>query len=211
MLLVGLRGAAQRAEILQYPFGVVALVGAWRGVSLSLVVADESAVERHRGDDDVPDRPAVAQLAANPLGLPPKRVSRSRTAGERTPSTGRRAALAAIRSPPCPSRASVITRLAVAGADAAFGGSDRAAKRLRVGRVGEQCQVRERVADLGALIQSEAAEHAVRDPGLRQRGLHRPHRVAGSRQTSTSPGGHAAGSAWPIAAATDCAPWRSEA
>ena len=65
-------------------------------------------------------------------------------------------------------------------ADAAPRGLHGAPERLRVGRVGEQRQVGERVADLGALVQAEAAEHAVRDPGGRQRALHRAGGVPGA-------------------------------
>ena len=65
------------------------------------------------------------------------------------------------------------------GADPAPRGADGAAERLRVGRVGQQRQVGERVADLGALVQAERAEHAVRDPGMRERALQRLGRVPG--------------------------------
>ena len=66
------------------------------------------------------------------------------------------------------------------GADAAARRLDGAAERLRVGGVGEQREVGERVADLGALVQAEAAEHAVRDPGRGERDLHRLGRVGGA-------------------------------
>ena len=59
------------------------------------------------------------------------------------------------------------------------GRADRAAERLRVDRVLDQRQVGERVADLGALVQPERAEHAVRDPGVRERPLQRLGRVPG--------------------------------
>ena len=68
------------------------------------------------------------------------------------------------------------------GADPAPGRADRAAERLRVERVLDQRQVRERVADLGALVQPERAEHAVRDPGVRERALQRLGRVPGPRE-----------------------------
>ena len=59
---------------------------------------------------------------------------------------------------------------------------DRASERLRVGGVGDQRQVGERVAHLGALIQAERAEHPVGDAGARECGLHGHGRVAGARQ-----------------------------
>ncbi len=65
-------------------------------------------------------------------------------------------------------------------------------ERLRVGGVGEQCQVGERVADLGALVEPEAAEHPVRDPGPGERGLQRPGRVPGPREHEHLAGGDAA-------------------
>ena len=65
-------------------------------------------------------------------------------------------------------------------ADAAARGLHGAPERLRVGRVGQQRQVGERVTHLGALVQAEAAEHAVRDPGRRQRTLDRAGGVPGA-------------------------------
>ena len=63
LLLVGLGGAAQGAQVLEHPFGVLALLGFRRVVAPVLVMGDESAVEHHRGDDDVPERASGAQLA----------------------------------------------------------------------------------------------------------------------------------------------------
>ena len=63
LLLVGLGGAAQGAQVLEHPLGVLALLGFRGVVAPVLVVLDESAVEHHGGDDDVPERAAVAQLA----------------------------------------------------------------------------------------------------------------------------------------------------
>ena len=68
------------------------------------------------------------------------------------------------------------------GADPAPRRADRATERLRVDRVLDQREVRERVADLGALVQPERAEHAVRDPGVRERALQRLGRVPGPRE-----------------------------
>jgi hypothetical protein len=68
------------------------------------------------------------------------------------------------------------------GADPAARRADRAAERLGVDGVGEQREVGECVADLGALVQAERAEHAVRDPGVRERPLERLGRVAGPRE-----------------------------
>ena len=66
------------------------------------------------------------------------------------------------------------------GSHAASWRLHRPPERLRVGRIDQQRQVGERVADLGALVQPEAPEHAVRDAGLRQRGLYRLGCVAGA-------------------------------
>jgi hypothetical protein len=66
--------------------------------------------------------------------------------------------------------------------DTAPGRLHGAAERLRIGRVREQGEVGERVFDLRALVQAEAAEHAVRDPGGGERGLHRRGRIAGARE-----------------------------
>ena len=79
------------------------------------------------------------------------------------------------------------------GADPAPGRADRAAERLRVERVLDQRQVRERVADLGALVQPERAEHAVRDAGVRERALQRLGRVPGPREREDLAGRRAAG------------------
>ena len=98
------------------------------------------------------------------------------------PSSSPARALAAIRSPPWCSRAQATSLRDGRGADPAPGRADRAAERLRVERVLDQRQVRERVADLGALVQPERAEHAVRDPGVRERALQRLGRVPGPRE-----------------------------
>ena len=95
-------------------------------------------------------------------------------------------------------------------ADAAARGLHGAPERLGVGRVGEQRQVGERVAHLGALVQAEAAEHPVRDPGGRQRALHRPGGVAGAGEhAARRPGGVPAASASATAPATQAASARS--
>ena len=68
------------------------------------------------------------------------------------------------------------------GADPAARGADRASERPCVDRVLDQREVRECVADLGALVQPERAEHAVRDAGVRERPLQRLRRIAGAGQ-----------------------------
>ena len=65
------------------------------------------------------------------------------------------------------------------GPDPASWRADRAAERLRVERVLDQGEVGERVADLGALVEPERAEHAVRDAVVRERALQRLGRVPG--------------------------------
>ena len=76
-----------------------------------------------------------------------------------------------------------------------LGDGDRASKRLRVARVLQQRQVRERVADLGALVQPERAEHPVRDPVVGERVLERLGRVPGPGQREDLAGGVPAASA----------------
>ena len=95
---------------------------------------------------------------------------------------GARAALAAIRSPAYALARGGDDAVGGRGADAAARRLHGAPERLRVGGVGEQREVGERVADLGALVQAEAAEHAVRDPGGGQRGLDGPGGVSGARE-----------------------------
>ena len=148
-----------------------------------LVVADEPARHRHRRDHDVADRPAGGELGADllePGAELDEPLARRRRRGCRR--ARRRAALAAIRSPPWCSRAQRDELGDGRGADPAPGRADRAAERLRVDRVLEQRQVGERVADLGALVQPERAEHPVRDPGVRERALQRLGRVPGPRE-----------------------------
>ena len=67
VLLVGLGGAAQRAEVLEHPLGVAAAIGVRGVVALVLVVADQPARQRHRRDHDVAERPSGVELAADLL------------------------------------------------------------------------------------------------------------------------------------------------
>src|SRR4051794_19583001 len=46
---VGLRGAAERAQVLEHALAVAALLGARRAVAARLVLGDDAAVERERG------------------------------------------------------------------------------------------------------------------------------------------------------------------
>ena len=62
VLVVGLGGAAERAEVLEHPLGVAAPVGVGGVVALVLVVADQPAGHGHRRDHDVADRPAGGEL-----------------------------------------------------------------------------------------------------------------------------------------------------
>ena len=82
----GLGGAAQRAQVLEHAFAVAALVGARRAVAARLVVGDEAAVERERGDDDVPERAAGAVLVAD--GLQSGAEGGQRCAGRRRADVG---------------------------------------------------------------------------------------------------------------------------
>ena len=79
------------------------------------------------------------------------------------------------------------------GADPAAGRADRAAERLRVDRVLDQGQVGECVADLGALVQAERAEHPVRDAHVRERALQWFCRVPGAGDREDLAGWGAAG------------------
>ena len=67
VLVVGVGGAAQRAEVLEHPLGVAAAVGVGGVVALVLVVADEPAGHRHGRDHDVADRATGGELAADLL------------------------------------------------------------------------------------------------------------------------------------------------
>jgi hypothetical protein len=63
LLLERLGGAAQRAEILEYPLSVAAGAGAGRGVASLLVVADETAIEHHGREHHVAERAASLDLS----------------------------------------------------------------------------------------------------------------------------------------------------
>ena len=65
LLGVRLGGPAQRAEVLEDPFGVLALVGVHRRVSPLLVVADEPAIEHHGPEDDMTDRSSITHVATD--------------------------------------------------------------------------------------------------------------------------------------------------
>ena len=67
LLLVGLRGSAQGAQILEHPLGVAAALGVRGVVALTLVVAHQPAGHRHRRDRDVADRPSRRQLGPDVL------------------------------------------------------------------------------------------------------------------------------------------------
>ena len=110
----------------------------------------------------------------------PNRASRSRAGCERIPVSSWARALAAIRSLPWERARGGDDLLGARRSDAAPWCLHGAPERLRVGRVGQQREVGDRVAHLGALIQAEAAEHAVRDPGRGERVLDRSERVAGA-------------------------------
>ena len=157
------------------------------------MVGDQAAVERDGGDDDVAERAPGAPLRAHGLqagaerGEPLARGVRAH-AGERVRVGAGGDQVAAVLL----ARGGDDARRG-GGADAAPRRLDGAPERLRVGRVGEQREVGERVAHLGALVQAEAAEHAVRDPGRGQRGLRRPGRVAGAGEHEHLAGRRAGG------------------
>ena len=183
VLLVGLGGAAQRAQVLEHPLGVAAPLGVRGVVAPVLVVADQPAGERHGRDHDVADRAAGGELAHGRCSSPaPNSTSRSRARWARTPSSSPARALAAIRSPRCCSRAQATSLVTVAVPIPRRG--EPIARRNACASSGfcEQRQVGERVADLGALVQAERAEHAVRDAGVRERALQRLGRVPGPRE-----------------------------
>lgn len=62
LLLVGLGRAAERAEVLEHPFGVAAAVGVGGVVALVLVVAGEFARHRHRRDRHMPNRASGGEV-----------------------------------------------------------------------------------------------------------------------------------------------------
>ena len=65
VLLVRLGGAAQRAQVLEHPLGVGPSLGVRRVVAVVLVVAHESAGQRHRGDHRVSERAARVELGSD--------------------------------------------------------------------------------------------------------------------------------------------------
>ena len=67
LVVVGLGGAAQRAQVLEHAFGVATLVRVGRAVAALLEVAHEAAFEHHGGEHDVPDGAAVGELGADVL------------------------------------------------------------------------------------------------------------------------------------------------
>ena len=145
-------------------------------------MGDQPAAEHHRRHDDVPERASGAQLAPDARESFPE-VGEPLSHGVGADALQRAGGLA------CGDQIAVVRVArqrdhAVGGgrADAALGRADGATERLRVGGVGQQRQVRERVADLGALVQAEAAEHPVRDTVPGERGLHRPGRITGARE-----------------------------
>ena len=100
VLLEGLGGAAQRAQVLEHPLGVATSISVGGVVADVLVVADEAARHRHRRDHDVAERPPGGELAADLLERRAelaKRVPR-RLGADAFELIG--VALAVIRSPP---------------------------------------------------------------------------------------------------------------
>ena len=155
-----------------------------------------------RGDDDVAERAPGAVLRAHGLqagaevGEPRRGSAAERIAGEvvGVGAGGDQVAVEALAG----GGDDVRDR---GGADAAARRLDGAPEGLRVARVGQQREVGERVADLGALVEAERAEHAVRDPGGGQRGLDRARwRTPVRASTRISPGGVPAASASAISA-----------
>ena len=65
VLLVGLGGAAQRAQVLEHPLGVAAAIGVGGVVALVLEVADQPSGQRHGRDHDVADRAAGGELGTD--------------------------------------------------------------------------------------------------------------------------------------------------
>ena len=65
LLLERLRGAAQRAQVLEPPLSVAPRGRVGRRVPPPLMVLDESAVKHHRREHHVAERAALVHLAAN--------------------------------------------------------------------------------------------------------------------------------------------------
>jgi hypothetical protein len=147
-----------------------------------LVVAHQPARQRQGDNHRVPERAAGIELGADMLepGAELDEAITRRLGWHSLQRAGVRAgsdqvaAVVLARPSDQPVRAG--------DTDAAARRCDRAAERLRVGRVLHQGQVGERVTNLGALVQAERAEHAVRNPGVRERALQGLGRVPGPRE-----------------------------
>ena len=67
LVVVALRGTAQRAQVLEHTLGVSALTRRIGVVAAVLVNGGEAALDHHRADHDMPDRASGAELAAHTL------------------------------------------------------------------------------------------------------------------------------------------------
>ena len=177
--LEGLHGAAQRPQVLQHALGIGAPLGARRVVAHVLVVGDQPSRQRHHRDHDVTQRTSGVELGSDALKAHPELDQAA---------AGRRAWHPLDCSGAGARRDQVATKALARASNQGVCGCrpnpppgrlDRPPERLRVARVDEQRQVRQRVPDLRALIQAQRPEHAVRDAAARQGVLKRLGRVAG--------------------------------
>jgi hypothetical protein len=72
LLLECLRGAAQRAQVLEHPLGIRPSFGAWRVVAHVLVVGDEPSRPRYHREHDVAQRTYGFAFAADALKARPE-------------------------------------------------------------------------------------------------------------------------------------------
>ena len=190
-VLVAVRRAAQRPQVLLDARAVRRDVSILGALQQPVVAVDRSAGDRQRADHRLGDRRAPQQLTANVgelLAKQRKRGSRGRSERVEIPAsrylTGRCARLDQVDLglPRVLNDYTLGRRSDTAGRCPAFRlgelaavarSADGASKRERVVRVGDERDVCQRVEDLDAFPQRVRTDHAIRDPGRCQRVLQR--------------------------------------
>ena len=178
---VGACGAAQGAQVLQGALGVASRVVAAGALAAALGVRDQAAGQGDGGQHELAER--APRRLLGPDRLKPGAEAPERVAGGRAQAVDRGRVGAGGDQIAAVAIAGVGDHALDAGrADPAPRRGDRACERLGVARVGHERQVGERVADLGALVEPERAEHPVRDPGRGEPGHERGVGVRGAGQ-----------------------------
>ena len=67
LIVVALRSTAQRTQVLEHTLGVWPPPRCRGMVAAMLVIRNESPLDHHRADNDMPDRSASAELSSHPL------------------------------------------------------------------------------------------------------------------------------------------------